>query len=475
MNTKFKATFVDFSNNFFDRHAIYCLSAYLKSKGVETDYINQRNFSKAIENLKQIKPELLLYSAFSSEIPLYIKFDKLVKKNLGLKSVIGGPGPTFDWKVLNNQNSTIDALCVGEGEYALADFIKNGLSASKNIITKQSGLSSEYYPFVDLDKVSFPDRDLVYKNDYVLRNMPNKQFLAGRGCPYMCTYCHNNIQNKMFKGCGLIIRKKSINYLLEEIKDVKRRYPLKVVVFQDDTFILKKDWLFEFCERFPKEIGLPYTCNVRANIIDEETIKAFKESNCACVYWSIESGNDFIRNNLLKRQMSREQILETGRLLNKYKIPHRCGGMVGLPGEKFEEMLETLELNIETKPEFGFASIFVPFPGLELTNYALEHKYLSEELLNNLPKNTHLRSVLNFTPQEKLKIQKLTYLYPLFVNYPKLYYNRRIYNLLFKLPAVALYVFFNLYCGYKLAKLYKVKTPLLPKLAIMWRYLKNPF
>ena len=104
----------------------------------------------------------------------------------------------------------------------------------------------------------------------------------------------------MFKGCGATIRKKSVDYLLEEIKDVKRRYPLKVVVFQDDTFILKRDWLLEFCERFPKEIGLPYTCNIRANLIDEETIKILKKGDCACVYWSIESGNDAIRNNLLK-------------------------------------------------------------------------------------------------------------------------------------------------------------------------------
>ena len=165
----------------------------------------------------------------------------------------------------------------------------------------------------------------------------------------------------MFKSCGATIRKKSVDYLLEEIKDVKRRYPLKVVVFQDDTFILKRDWLLEFCERFPKEIGLPYTCNIRANLIDEETIKILKKGDCACVYWSIESGNDAIRNNLLKRNMSREQILETGRLLEKYKLSHRCGGIIGLPGEKFEEMLETLEMNIKVKPEFGFASIFVPF------------------------------------------------------------------------------------------------------------------
>ena len=155
MSTKFKTAFVDFSSNFFDRHAIYCLSAYLKSNDIETDYVNTKNFSKALSILKKIRPDLLLYSAYSSEIPLYIEFDKFIKKNLDIKSVIGGPGPTFDWKIIKNNNSTIDALCVGEGEYALVDFIKNGFSPSKNIITNQSGLPSAYYRFVDLEKVSF--------------------------------------------------------------------------------------------------------------------------------------------------------------------------------------------------------------------------------------------------------------------------------------------------------------------------------
>src|SRR3972149_3887344 len=257
MKSKFKVAFIDFSNNFFDRHAIYSLSAYLKSNSIETHYINNKSFSETISSIKEISPELLLYSAFSSDISLFIKFDKIVKKNLYIKSIIGGPGPTFDWKFLDR--CTIDAVCIGEGEHALVDFIKN---------------------------------------DYCLRNMPSKQFLSGRGCPYMCTYCHNNIQNKLFKKCGPIVRKKSVDYLIDEIKAIKSKYPLETAIFQDDTFILNKKWLFEFSERFPREVNIPYTCNIRANLIDEETIIALKKSNCSCVYWSIESGNEFFRNNL---------------------------------------------------------------------------------------------------------------------------------------------------------------------------------
>ncbi len=470
---KTKVAFVDFSSNFFDRHPVYCLSAYLKNNGIQVCYVNSGSYAKAIAKIKRIRPDLLLYSVYSRDIPFYIKFDKILKENFPVKSIIGGPGPTFEPESL--RHSTIDASCIGEGEQALLDFINGGFLPPKNIVLNKDPSPSGYLPFLDLNSAPFPDRELVYKNDYLLRNMPNKQFLAGRGCPYMCTYCHNNIQNKIFKDCGPIVRKKSVDYLLGEIKSVKQRYPLKMVVFQDDTFLFDKKWLFDFCENFPRKLGLPYTCNIRPDLIDEDVVKALKQSNCACVYWSIESGDDFIRNSLLKRQVSRGQILRVGRLLNKYKLPHRSGGMVGLPGEKFKQMLLTLRLNIKIRPEFGFASIFIPFPGLELTDYALKNNHLPKEALNKLPENTHSFSVLNFSAGEKRMIQKLTYLYPIFVNYPALFYNRRAYKMFFKLPRGLLYLIFSLFSGYKLSRIYGVKMPLMLKVALLRRYIKNPF
>ncbi|MFH0753226.1 MAG: radical SAM protein, partial [Candidatus Omnitrophota bacterium] len=373
--------------------------------------------ARTVAQIKEINPQLLLYSAYSRDIAHFIVFDKMVKQQVNVKSLIGGPGATFDPQFL--EGTTIDALCFGEGEQSVVDYINNGFSPIGNIVDVKSGKPAQFYPFLDLNQAPFPDRALVYDKDRLLRDMPSKQFLSGRGCPYMCTYCHNNIQNRMFKQCGSIIRKKSVDYVLEEIKQVKSRYPLKLVVFQDDTFIIDKKWFFEFCERFPREIGLPYTCNIRAGLIDEEKVRALKQSHCACAYWSIESGNDFIRNKVLKRNESIEQILTTASLLGKYKISHRSGGIVGLPGETLEHMLQTLELNIKIKPNFGFSSIFVPYPGLELTDYAIEKGFLSTKAADCLPQGTHVRSVLNFSHEENIRIQKLTYLWPLFVSYPK--------------------------------------------------------
>lgn len=465
--------FVDLSDAFHERHPVYCIAAYLKQNGIRVHYFPKAYITKTISGIREVAPELLLYSAYSRDIANFIAFDRIIKQHVHVKSIIGGPAATFDQQFL--KDSTIDALCLGEGEKSLAEFINNGFVPVGNIINAQSNLPLKYDPFLDLDKMPFPDRALVYERDCLLRDMPSKQFLSGRGCPFMCTYCHNNIQNRMFKECGSVIRKKSLDYLFEEINQVKTKYPLKLVVFQDDTFIINKKWFFEFCERFPQEIGLPYTCNIRASLIDEDKVMALKDSGCSCAYWSIESGNDFIRNNLLKRNETLDQILVTADLLAKYKVTHRSGGIVGLPGETFEQMLQTLELNIRIKPHFGFSSIFVPYPGLELTDYAIKHGYLSRESAARLPEGTHVRSALDFSEEENVRIQKLTYLYPLCVSYPKFFYNKKIFAAMFSLPRMVLCLIFNVFSGYKQSKLYKVKMSFSLKMMLLFRYLSNPF
>ena len=464
-----KVTFIDFFEDFYDKHPIYCLSACLKEHGIFVEYIFGRTIKTVIKKLHDIKPQVLLYSAFSAQTPQYIHFDKIVKNHFKIISVIGGPGPTYDIEAI--ANSTIDALCLGEGEYAIVDFIKSGFTYQKNMMHPKNELPREFYPFADLDRLPLPDRDILYSQDSLLRNMPSKQFLSGRGCPYHCTYCHNNAFNKLFRTCGNIIRKKSVDYLLEEIKDVKRKYLLKRLVFQDDTFIINKKWFFEFCERFPKEVGLPYTCNIRSNLIDEPTVEALKESNCVVVNWSIESGNDFFRNEILKRQITKKNILNTGRLLNKYKISHRIGNIIGLPGEKFEEMLQTLQLNIEVRPNLALANIFVPFKGLELTNYALQKNYLPKEQMNNLPKTYFKKSIMNYTSQEKLKIEKLLYLFPIISKYPQLLFNPHIFNNLLKVPKQLLRVIYDAVYGYNLMKLYCANTGLATRLRIVKRFI----
>ncbi|MBY0552894.1 B12-binding domain-containing radical SAM protein [bacterium] len=465
-----KVLFIDLWESFYDRNPLYALTAILKRNNIQVDYTFSKHFIKNIEFAKEYKPDLVMYSAFSSQLDDFVKFDAMLKLAHPCQSMIGGPGLNDKYSHSIVYNSTIDYTCVGEGEIALEHFIKTGTPAF-NIIPKDQLLAPQKYNlFANLDDLPLPDRSVVYHRDSLRKQMPSKQFLSGRGCPYKCTYCHNHLEHEVFKGSGKTVRLKSVDYLMEEIKDVQSKYPLKTIVFQDDIFFLNKKWGLEFSEKYPKHIGLPFTCNVRSNLIDEDVVRGLKNAGCTTVAWAIESGDNEMRNKLLKRNVTDENILNAAELFNKYGIMHRVNNVIGSPGESFEQILKTLELNIKTKPYMSSAHIFIPFQGLELTEYALKEGHLDPNKIQSLPKTFAEKTVLNFTETEKDNIKKMMYLFPILTRYPALYENKVVFKVLMNMPHWALYPFYQTVHLYFWSKMYRVSADLLTQLKIIRRY-----
>ncbi|MEO5368786.1 MAG: B12-binding domain-containing radical SAM protein [Magnetococcus sp. DMHC-1] len=462
-----KAIFVEFLNLFNDQHGVYSLSAVLKKNGIHVDYVRTMHHEKSLARVLDHAPDFVLYSSFTASIPKMIAFDKKLKHALPtVKSIIGGPGVTFD--PLAVAGSTIDAICIGEGETVLPEFLLNGFNPIYNIFLNGTDPSTQYAPLINPDDLPFPDRDVIYNTDSLLRDLPSKQFFSGRGCPYRCTYCFNHKFNDMFKENGPIVRKKSVDYLLEEIQRVKSKYPLLNVHFNDDTFVINKKWLFEFCDKFPKAFDMTYSCNVRANLINDEVAEALVASRCLNVTWSIESGNDHQLQKILKRAMSKKQIINAAHCLHKHKLPFRVANLIGLPGETFDDMKETIEINIESQPALSLANIFIPYPGLALTKYCIDHGHFDPA--NKLPRNYFTKSPLNFTEKEHDLIYKTFCLMPILVKFPSLYYCKKCFRFLYLLPKILLRLAYEFVYTTGFAKWYVIKTPLYLKFKMALRY-----
>ncbi len=463
-------TFISFEQHYYDKHQLYCLAAYLKSKGFQVSYINESRFDKAIARLQADRPDLLGYSTFSANNILYAEFDKFQKSITGIKSIVGGPGAVFDPEFFSN--ATIDAICIGEGEEALVQYLQTDGKSANNVIVNGNNSDLEYNRLIDLDQVPFPDRDLVYNEEPCFKRKKYCMFLSGRGCPYQCTYCHNHLFNKRFKGCGKIVRKKSVDYFIEEIKQVDAKYNPNLIVMQDDTFIIDKHWLFEFSEKYRKIINKPFTCWVRADLLNEEVVKALKAGGCISCAWSIESGNDVLRNKVLKRNMTREQIINAGDLLNKYKIKQRIGNLIGIPHESYANVQETIELNIRCKPNFAIAYTLIPYPHLEITDYALKSGCLKPDYINEVADVFTSMTILNFSQEDKIKYLKTVYLFPLFVNNPVLYKNLMFRKILYKMPGILLKYVHALVDMYKMATLYPFGARVSDIATVVVKYLR---
>ena len=231
---------------------------------------------------------------------------------------------------------------------------------------------------------------------------------------------------------GKWVRFRSVERVIAEVKSVMKKYGGKMVYFQDDTFIVNRPWIQKFTEMYRKEINIPYHCHIRANLVDEKMAKMLKDSNCYSVHMAIEAGNDYIRNKILKREMSREEIFKAANLLNKYGIKTMLQNMVGLPTGTVQDDLETLKINIKCKPTYAWCSIFQPYPGVELTEFAGKQGLLKGDY-NDISAKFFNDTVLKMSPQQKKEIEHLHKWFAVAANHPMLYHTG-ILRLLMKVP-----------------------------------------
>jgi radical SAM superfamily enzyme YgiQ (UPF0313 family) len=187
---------------------------------------------------------------------------------------------------------------------------------------------------------------------------------------------------------------------------------------------------------YKKEIRLPFRCSLRADLTDEETVCALKESGCGWVKLGLETGNEHYRNKILKKKISDEDFIKTSDLLHKYRIPFSTSNLLGLPGETLEMALETLKLNIKLRPQHTMAFAFMPYPGTELGQYSLDEGYVESPKIRGEDADSFKRIPLKSKDRDQMEnLQKFFAWVTLF---PALF---PIVKLLIKLPPNRFFIY----------------------------------
>ncbi len=397
-------TRIAFIANHLSFHEIFevpILAGIAKQDGHQTLLVDYgASPGKALDRVKSFAPDVLAYTAMSCDKPVFLEINRAMKQTTGALSLFGGALPTFEPDFIAEDG--IDAICLGEGDLAFRDLINNfateRMYETPNLHFKLGDGEIIKNPpgnlVADLDTLPHPDRELLMAESYLIRALPMKTFFAGRGCPFRCSYCFNETYNRMFKDKGKILRVKSVDYLLGEIKAVIRRYPTSFIKFHDDVFGVHKGWLEEFAERYRREIGLPFLVYARPNMISEDYCRLLRLAGCHSVGTAIECGNDRIRNDVLRRNMRNAQIITAARGLKENGIKICALNMIGIPGEGEAELRETLELNRACGVDFADVGILQPYPGTDLTRYCIEQGYLKPGAENWAPQFT--ASILEF-------------------------------------------------------------------------------
>lgn len=413
----------------FENLGIEYLSAVLKEKGHKTklafdprlfnDQFISINFlgklfnyeKQLIKEVLDYKPDLVNFSVVSSDYLWSLRIASKIKEKLDVPIIFGGTHPTAVPEVVI-KNKCVDYVSVGEGECALLELVEK-LAAGKNtdkiknIWCKKKGkiIKNSLRPLIqDLDKLPFPDKDLFYnaiqkyKRGYII--------VTRRGCPNRCSYCHNSLLRRLYPNEGMV-RFRSVDNVIEELKLAKRKYKIKSVRVNDDLFSYNEKWLMEFSKRYKNEIALPIYCSVSPDTTNENVVRYLKEMGCYQVCMGVQSVNEDVRKNILHRGSTNDDIKNAINLYKKYKIRCVVDHILGLPGETEEHILDTVRFYNENRG-WGRVAIFwlIYFPNTDMVKIGLDKGVLTEEMIRELKERPYfIANTLQSSLHERKKLR----------------------------------------------------------------------
>lgn len=414
------------------------LSSALKAAGHETsclhvsEWVNYPyNPDRILNDVKEYNPDLVAFSFATNHAPEAKHLRKVLKEG-GVKAPIlcGGIHTTLNTEeVISDPH--VDYANVGEGDDSIVDLanaLEKGLDTTNipNIWAKKDGniIRNAARPLKDIAKLPFMDTE-IWDFDRLMDSRRGwVNVYMNRGCPYRCTYCHNNGVVKVLQNSyGTrttgndelgYLRFRDPHDMIAELKNLMGKFDVKAFSFNDDCFTMSKPQIMEFLPMYTKEIGLPWVCNTTVLDIDREILQAMADANCDLIRYGVETATERIRRHVLKRVFSTEKTREVFALTREVGIRSFAFLIIGNPGETFEEMFDTLKLTAELRPDGLKVSIGYPYPGTEYCDIAEEMGVIDHDYPHF--HNFIRESKLKWTPEERVRLDKIRTIYWIWMN-----------------------------------------------------------
>ena len=403
---------------YFPLQSTQCLSAYLKKSGHTTD-VAIGSAEEIVQEIKSSSPDLIAFSVLTAYRNHMLDVSEKIKsEGITTPIIAGGYDITFMPQIL--ENSSLDMICVGEGGDPIVE-LANALDRGENfrdldignLHIKQQDHSIRKSPMrywlMDFESVPFDDREIYYQKDAYFHTVPFMQILAGRGCPYPCTYCFNHGYKKIHTEEGMKGREytsfRSVDHVIEELISLAKQYKFLDFFFNDSTLTYNKKWIIEFCEKY-KKAGIKHTFSINGVIpeLTEEVCEALASTKkCRLIRFGLETGNEEFRIKTLRKNVKNRQLVEVTKRLDKYNLRYSMQMMLGLPAESIEYAWETIDVarSISNPTAVHGINIFKPFPGLEINNVGLElGEYQASDVVapGSVPPPTWKTDVLHDSP-----------------------------------------------------------------------------
>lgn len=392
------------------RHPDYLCTAIavLEQTGNQCRFVDgaARNvsFEETRKIVRDFSPEMVVIQATTPSIYSDLNYSRMCKDitSKSCLTVMVGAHPSAEPEdTLQKAEGSLDVVSRGEYDYTLKE-IADGktLSEIPGISYFKDGtiIHNPARPLLEnLDGLPFPAWHHISPYDYPDSGKlyPFLTLISGRGCDAACTFCL--FTQVMY---GRRYRYQNPERVAAEIEYDLRLFPfLKEIMFEDDTFTLKKhrERTVRICEEMLKRnIHIVWSANARPDLTEMEVLKVMKRSGCRMLVVGFEFGNQGLLDRV-RKGIALDQMKLFSENCRKVGIRiHGCF-MIGGPGETRKTAQETIRFAQQIKIDTAQFSGLCPYPGTEFYQWCKENGYLvPQDWPDWVDKNLEQKAIVSY-------------------------------------------------------------------------------
>jgi anaerobic magnesium-protoporphyrin IX monomethyl ester cyclase len=274
-------------------------------------------------------------------------------------------------------NPAIDYVFRGEGEAVIADLVLAPSADMPGMVGRANADARHSAPVIDdLDTIPFPAWHLIPMREYVFaansraRNLEKIEqdgaatIVTTRGCPFRCTFCASWTVH------GREMRYRSKENVIEELRILRDRYDVNMVIPEDDLFSVKKKRFLDLCESIAAEFGdefhFQFPNGLSVATLDADVIAAMKRMGMTVANIAIESGSDFVQRKIIKKNVDLDRARNVVSECRRQGLTVRTYFIVGFPGETREQMQETMDFAASLEADWTIINTAAPLAGTEM-------------------------------------------------------------------------------------------------------------
>lgn len=266
-------------------------------------------------------------------------------RSVGADVLVAGPDVTDHPDVYRDEGVSV---VIGEHDLAVSAWARGeSVPAARQVRSSLVGL-----PFPAWDRAPMQRYADTWRRAHGVWEL---NVSTARGCPYRCNWCAKPTWGRRYNV-------RPAEEVWAEIVELRARYRPDRIWFTDDIFAIQRPWLARFVELAAAE-PMPFRCLSRADLLTDPAVVAdLARAGAVEVWLGAESGSDAVLAAMDKDGTVAE-IRTAARLLRSHGIRTGLFLQLGYPGERYEDVLATVRMVRELRPDEIGISVSYPLPG----------------------------------------------------------------------------------------------------------------